>query len=476
MKRNSFLPSYYAIVLISCISLCLNFSNARSQVINSEVGVWITTADRASLLKRSEPLQFKEQAATGALIEIDTSVTYQTMDGFGFALTGGSAQLINQKLNAIERTRLLQELFLTGPNEIGISYLRISIGASDLDGHVFSYDDLPEGETDVSLLKFSLQEDQKNLIPVLKQILTLNPHIKIMASPWSPPIWMKSNRLAKGGSLNPEYYHTYAHYFVKYILGMAREGIAIDALTIQNEPENPNNTPSLVMTATEQNAFIKNQLGPAFKAAGITTKIILYDHNCDHPEYPISILNDAVTRSFVDGSAFHLYAGDITALSTVKTAHPDKNIYFTEQWTSADGDFGNDLLWHTKNLIIGATRHWSKVVLEWNLASDQNFNPHTTDGGCERCMGALTIDKTIKRNASYYVIAHASKFVVPGSIRIQSNQIDNLNNVAFISPLGKKIVIVVNESKSKKVFAIRYKNTIANTSLPAGAVGTFSWK
>ncbi len=476
MKHYSISTSYCVIALISNICFCVSFLNTQAQAINSEAGVWITTADRTSLLKKFKPLQFKEQAAVGNLIEIDTSFTYQAIDGFGFALTGGSAQLINQKLTTLERIKLLRELFLNGANEIGISYLRISIGASDLDDHVFSYDDLSDSETDTSLLKFSLHEDQKNLIPVLKQILALNPHIKIMASPWSPPLWMKSNRLAKGGSLKPEYYQTYARYLVNYILEMAHEGIAIDALTIQNEPENPNNTPSLVMTATEQSAFIKNHLGPSFKAAGITTKIILYDHNCDHPEYPISILNDAATRAFVDGSAFHLYAGDITALSTVQTAHPDKNIYFTEQWTSADGDFGNDLLWHTKNLIIGATRNWSKVVLEWNLAADQNFNPHTNDGGCERCMGALTIGKTIKRNASYFIIAHASKFVVPGSLRIHSNQIDNLNNVAFITPAGKKIVIVVNESKSKKVFALRYKNTIANTSLPAGGVGTFSWK
>lgn len=435
----------------------------------------MTRADKSMLLSRSS-LFFRHEKSKLPTIEIAPSTTFQTIDGFGFSLTGGSAFLLNQKLAAEDRNRLLGELFLRGENGIGVSYLRISIGASDLDDHVFSYDDLPEGDSDSSLSKFSLDVDRKNLIPILKQIVALQPTIKIMGSPWSPPVWMKTSQRAKGGSLRPEYYSSYANYLVKYIQEMAREGIKIDAVTLQNEPENPNNTPSMVMTASEQVEFVKKHLGPAFSAAGIKTGIVIFDHNCDHPEYPISVLNDEEAKPFINGTAFHLYLGEITALSKVHNAHPDKNIFFTEQWTSGKGDFGADLQWHVKNLIIGATRNWSKTVLEWNLAADENFGPHTTDGGCDSCLGALTIADTITRNVSYYIIAHASKFIPPGSVRIGSTWLDNLPNVAFLTPEGKKVLIVLNEDKTSRSFLIKMNNRTALASLPSGAVGTFVWK
>lgn len=243
---------------------------------------------------------------------------------------------------------MLQDLFGTKENSISISYLRISIGASDLNESVFSYNDLPEGQTDVNLSQFSLAPDKTDLIPLLKEILSINPAIKIMGSPWSPPVWMKDNNSSVGGSLQPQYYGVYAQYFVKYIQEMKAEGIEIDAITPQNEPLHPGNNPSLLMTAPQQTDFIKNHLGPAFQSANIDTKIIIYDHNCDKPEYPISVLNDAGAKSFISGSAFHLYAGDISALSTVHNAHPDKDVYFTEQYTPSDGNFQGDLKWHLK--------------------------------------------------------------------------------------------------------------------------------
>jgi glucosylceramidase len=229
------------------------------------------------------------------------------------------------------------------------------------------------------------------------------------------------------------------------------------------------------MTADEQARFVKNNLGPAFEKEGITTKIIVFDHNCDHPEYPISILDDQEARKYIDGSAFHLYIGEIEAMSKVNEAHPDKNLYFTEQWTSGEGDFADDLQWHTKHLIVGATRNWSRNVLEWNLASDPNFDPHTDDGGCTQCMGALTIGDSVTRNVSYYVIAHASKFVTPGSVRIESNITEGLHNSAFLTPEGRKVLIVVNDNESEKDFVINYKDRFAATSLPAGAVATYVW-
>lgn len=436
--------------------------------------IWLTTPDQSQLLSEMPALMFVNEPAVAPVIEVDTAITYQTMDGFGYALTGGSAMLLKTKLTAEARSALLRELFLTDGG-IGISYLRVSIGASDLDEYVFSYHDVPQGKMDLTLSGFSLAYDTLYLIPVLKEILALNPAIKIMGSPWSPPVWMKTNNSAKGGSLKPDYYGVYATYFVKYIQAMAKAGITIDAITIQNEPENPNNTPSLLMTAAEQSEFIRKHLGPAFKAAAIKTKIILFDHNCDHPEYPLAILDDPENKPFVDGSAFHMYLGEITALSKVHDAHPDKNLYFTEQWTWSKGEFGGDLRWHVKNLIVGATRNWSRTVLEWNLAADENFDPHTGDGGCDSCKGALTIGDSVTRNVSYYIIAHASKFVPPGSVRISSTLAYNLHNVAFLTPEGKKVLIVMNDNDTDKSFSIQYKNKTGTSTLPKGAVGTFVW-
>ena len=232
----------------------------------------------------------------------------------------------------------------------------------------------------------------------------------------------------------------------------------------------------MLMLAPDQAIFIKNHLGPAFKAAGIDTKIILYDHNADRPDYPISILNDPEAKKYVDGSAFHFYGGKIEALTEVHNAHPDKNIYFTEQWVGAPGDFRKDVAEHIKNLTIGATRNWSRNVLEWNLAADPHQNPHTDRGGCDSCLGAITIDgDKITRNPAYYIVAHAAKFVRPGSVRIASNYLDALPNVAFKSPDGKKVLIVLNDSQSPQNFNIRYRGKLVSSTLNGGAVGTYVW-
>jgi glucosylceramidase len=447
------------------------FAQKKSKIPLGDITCWTTKADHSALLAKSF-LSFG--SPSGPMIDVNPSRSYQTVDGFGYALTGGSAFLIHTKLDAANRAALLRELFARDDQGIGINYLRLSIGASDLDDHVFSY--APE-HFDEDGNGFSLEEDRKHLIPVLKEILKINPSIKLMGSPWSAPAWMKTNQNAKGGSLKPEYYDGYARYITKYIQEMSKEGITIDAVTLQNEPEHPGNTPSMLMTAEDQANFVKNNLGPAFKSAGIKTKIIIFDHNCDHPQYPITTLNDADAKKYIDGSAFHMYLGDISAMSKVHDAHPDKNVYFTEQWTSGKGDFGGDLLWHTKNLIIGATRNWGKTVLEWNLAADPQFNPHTSEGGCTICQGALTVgENDVKRNVSYYIIAHASKFVPDGSVRIESNQIDGVPNVAFKTADGKKVLIVMNEGDIDRVFSVKSSTKFFNVSLPKKTVTTFVWQ
>jgi glucosylceramidase len=444
--------------------------------VTNDVDFWLTKGNQSVLLqKQNLVLGFNTNSNLYQTIEVNDTQSYQTIDGFGYTLTGGSAQVINQ-LNTQKKQELLQELFGSATNSIGVSYLRLSIGASDLNAAPFSYNDIPTGQTDPSLTNFSLALDMNSVISLLKEILIINPNIKIIATPWSAPVWMKDNNSFIGGKLQTQYYDVYAQYFVKYIQKMKLEGITINAITPQNEPENPYNNPSMIMTALEQANFIKNSLGPAFLTANITTKIIIFDHNCDNPQYPITILNDPKANPFIDGSAFHLYAGDISALSTVHNAFPNKNIYFTEQWTQSTGNFEVDLKWHLKNVIIGSMRNWSRNALEWNLANDSSFGPHTA-GGCSECKGAITINSSdnFTRNVGYYNIAHASKFVPSGSIRIGSNITGNLNNVAFKTPAGKKVLLVENDGNSLELFNIKYNGKWVTTSLEGGSVATYIW-
>ena len=471
----------FLIAIFMCCTLVSVKAQPTTQK-NKRITQWLTTGDSSILFKQqTTAIPFSGNVSSAQVITVDDNKTYQSIDGFGFALTQGSAMHII-KMNASKRAALLRELFDTTGNNIGISYIRLSIGASDLNEKIFSYSDLPAGETDTALTRFDLGPDRADVIPVMKEILAINPSIKILGSPWSPPAWMKNNNDTRGGRLKPEYYAAYAKYFVKYIQAMKVEGIIIDAITIQNEPLHPGNNPSLLMTAPEHTDFIKYNLGPSFKAAGINTRIIVYDHNANRPDYPIYILDDPEAKKYADGSAFHLYAGDIAALSDVHNAHPDKNIYFTEQMVVQFGRNKNpgnpkfNIARPVERLMIGATRNWSRNVLQWNLAANSKFTPYTDRGGCDMCQGAVSIDgDTVTRNLAYYSIAHASKFVRPGSVRIASNETEALSNVAFKTPGGKRVLIVSNTSNQKQVFSIRFKGKTATTSLSAGSVATYLW-
>lgn len=441
------------------------------------VSLWLTNQDRSALFEQQTQLsKFSTRGYNGPTIIVDDKKSYQQIDGFGFSLTQGSAMHII-RMSADKRSALLKELFAYNGNNIGISYIRLSIGASDLNERVFSYNDLPDGETDPEMLKFNLGPDHNDVIPVMKEILAINPNLKIMASPWSPPVWMKLVRDTRGSMLKEEYYPAYAKYFVRYIQDMKKEGIVIDAITIQNEPLHPGNNPSLLMPAPDQANFIKNHLGPAFKSAGINTKIVLFDHNADRPDYAISIMDDPEVKKYVDGSGFHLYAGRIEALSDVHDAHPDKNVYFTEQMvTERPNSPTINITSPVRRLIIGATRNWSRNVIEWNLAADPENKPFTDRGGCPSCQGAVTIDKDqVTRNLAYYSVAHASKFVKPGSVRIASNEPEGLSNVAFKTPDGRRVIIVANTGNTPKSFNIGYGGKLLSTELKNGSVGTYIW-
>lgn len=469
--KNILFSLLLSFTVFSCKS---DSSNSSTSAGSASYEFWLSNPDQSALFQKQTARESITGGDTAPVIEVYDDQTRQPIDGFGFSLTGGSAMLLHQ-MSAPARSAILTELFSTDGNNIGVSVLRISIGSSDLDDRVFSYNDLPSGQTDTALSQFSIDPDRAHLIPVLKEILAINPDIMILGSPWSAPAWMKTNNSSIGGNLKPQYYGVYARYFVKYIQAMKNEGITINAITIQNEPLHGGNNPSMVMEAVDQANFIKNYLGPAFAANAITARIIIYDHNADRTDYPLTILSDPDARKYVDGSAFHLYGGSINDLSTVFYAHPDKNLYFTEQWIGAPGNFSGDLRWHTGTLIIGGTRNWCRTVLEWNLAADPNLDPHTP-GGCTQCLGALTISNdNVVRNPAYYIIAHASKFVRPGSVRIESTIPGSLVNVAFRRADGKKVLIVLNDSQIAQLFTINNNGTKIVTYLNAGAVGTYAW-
>lgn len=456
------------------IGMLLSMLITQFSYAQKNINWWLSSTDKAAMLTQQESIQFNNIIANKNIIKVNTGTRYQQMDGFGFALTGGSAQHIT-RMNAAERKKLIEELFGTNGKQIGISYLRLSIGSSDLNDHTFSYDDIPAGTTDPNLSKFSLSEDEKDVIPVMKEILAVNPKIKILGSPWSAPLWMKTNNNIQGGMLKPENYPVYAQYFVKYVKAMQQHGITIDAITVQNEPFNDGNTPSMQFLAKQELAFIKNNLGPAFQSAGIKTKIILYDHNCDAPEYPISILTDPGARKYIDGSGFHLYVGPVDNMSKVHEAFPEKNLYFTEMMAvSRTGDFNVSIPFN--RIMIGATRNWSRNVILWNLAADPSNNPHTDNGGCASCQGAVTIDgNEVTRNLAYYTMGHLSKFVPPGSVRIESNLLTELPNVAFSTPAGKTVLVVANMGKNNKTFNVQQANQSFGASLAAGSVATYVW-
>ena len=429
---------------------------------DGDVRVIVTSGDRSRLLAEMDGLQFGETYSTTSTITVNSSETYQEIDGFGFTLTEGSAEVI-MSLTSEKQEELLYDLF-NPETGIGVSVIRLGIGATDLSSYVYSYND-NDGDTDMS--EFSLEgPDTQYTIPVLLKALAINPDIKVMATPWSAPEWMKLDN----NYLNNDYYSAYALYFVKYLQAMQAYGIDIWAVTPQNEPLNTTNNPSMGMTQEDQYTFVNNYLGPQLESAGFgDVKIICYDHNCDNTEFPIYVAQSP----YVDGTAFHLYAGDISAMTDVYH-RTGKGVYFTEQYTGAGGDFQGDFSWHLRNVLIGAPNNYSKTVLEWNLANNSSMGPHT-EGGCDTCLGAITVENSTSytKNVAYYIIAQASKFVKPGAVRLGCSS-TSLPATAFKNTDGSYVVICHNENTDyTHTTTITIDGQSFSYEIPAGSAATF---
>lgn len=454
----------------------------------AKVQVWLTTGDQSRLLA-AEPALSTGAGVEALEIEVNPSQRFQTMAGFGAALSDASAWLIQHRMNPAQREALLKELFGRGPMGegfgLGFNLTRLTVGSSDYSRSHYSFNDLSPGQTDMALAKFSIDPNRSDVLPVLKQALTLNPQLQVMASPWSAPGWMKSGDSLIKGSLKPEMYGVFSDYLIRYVQAYAAEGVDIFALTLQNEPHfEPPDYPGMKLNPAARAAVIGQHLGPKLKHLGLKTQILDWDHNWDEPQSPLAVLADPQARAHVAGVAWHCYAGDVKVQSQVRDAYPDKDTWFTEcsggEWEKR---FDHRLAWLMHNIVIGSVRHWSRGVLMWNLVLDQDFGPHL--GGCKDCHGIVNIDarsgEVIARNVEYYAFGHASRFLRPGAQRIASSgargDAGELINVAFRNADdGSLLLLVHNSAAQPRRFSVRQAGQRFAYELPARSVASFTWK
>ena len=443
------------------------------------VETYVTTGDRGKLLTRDPDRRFVvADSSPPTTIVVDDSKPYQAIVGFGAALTDASAWLIQHKLTIVQRDSLLRDLFGTDGGA-GFSFVRVDMGASDFALRQYSYDDVPAGESDPTLAHFSIAPDTAETIPILTRALAINPQLKVMASPWSAPAWMKTSGSLIKGTLRPDAYDAYAEYFRRFINAYGERGVPIYAITVQNEPHfEPDNYPGMRLDPAARARFVGQHLGPLFAQSGVRTLILDWDHNWDEPKSPLTVLADSSARRYIAGVAWHCYGGDVSAQIAVHDAHPDKDTYFTEcsggEWAPK---FADNLVWTVRTLVVNSTRNWARGVLLWNLALDEHHGPHL--GGCGDCRGVVTIDSrtgAITKNEEYYSLAHAGRFVHPGARRIASNNIDRLDNVAFRNPDGSRVLIVVNSDTASRAFDVREGARAFSYVAPPSAVITFRWR
>ncbi|HEX8848015.1 MAG TPA: glycoside hydrolase family 30 beta sandwich domain-containing protein [Gemmatimonadaceae bacterium] len=444
------------------------------------VEVWMTTADGVKQLshERDATLGAGTQPA-GTAITVDPTQQYQEIVGFGAAITDASAWLIQNRMSASQRDALMQELFGRNPG-IGLSFTRLTIGASDFSMHDYSLDDMPAGQSDPTLAHFSIDSNRPYLLPTVKQAYAINPALAIMASPWSSPGWMKTTGSLIKGTLTDSGYPALAEYLRRYVKAYEAEGLPIFALTVQNEPHfEPENYPGMSLPPASRARLFRDHLGPLFAREGIRTKLLDWDHNWDQPESPLAVLADTAARKYVGGVAWHCYNGDVSAQGQVHDAYPDKETYFTEcsggEWSPA---YADNLRFFVGTLVIDATRNWAKGVLLWNLALDENHGPHL--GGCADCRGVVTIDSrsgAVTRNVEYYALGHASRFVRPRAHRIASSSgVEGVKTVAFLNADdGSKVLVVMNTAPLERTIVVHVGTEAFNYVVPAGAAVTFHW-
>jgi len=478
---------WLALAAVVLVMLFLPFFHVKT--LGAEVSAWLTTADGANKLTSQPPISFSsERSSFLTTFDIDEQQKMQQIDGFGAAMTDTSAQLIDMAIDQEQRDQLMDALFdpLKG---LGMSVVRIPMGASDFTASgMYSYDDIDPIQQDPDLQQFSIAHDTPSIIPLLKQAMQLNPQVRYMATPWSPPAWMKTNASLLGtseeqrGDLTASAYKPLAAYFVKFLQAYKERGIPLYAITPQNEPLSPVETyPGMNFPALDETSFIKNNLGPALEEANLAAKILIYDQNWDQPGYPLKVLSDPSAQRYVAGTAWHCYAGDPSVMTKIHQTYPSKDTYVTECSTGQSGIAPLSAI----ELLIRSTQNWAKSVVLWNIALDTSGGPKVGIG-CEGCTGLVTIDQATGQYSyteNYYHLAHLSKFVVPGAYRIASTVTrasfpydSPLEEVAFQNPDGSKVVVVYNPSSWSDTFKIRWNAAHSFFyTLPSKGIVTFKW-
>lgn len=475
-------------ILAACNSPAENLSgsgNGGGEISGEKnvVKAYVTTSDRSHLFTEKD-LEFNRPASMSPyIVNLDFDRTYQTVDGFGAAVTGATSYNL-MKMQQEDRTAFLKDIF-DREEGLGSSLIRVSIGASDFPAgrKEFTWCDT-EGIENFA----PHSDDVQYLIPVLKEIYAINPDVKIIGSPWSAPVWMKESASWTSASLKPEYYDDYAQYFVKWIQYMESQGFDIYAVTPQNEPLNKGNSMSMYMGWQQQRDFIKQALGPAFRDAGIDTKILVFDHNfnydniADQIGYPLHIYEDPDASQYVAGSAWHSYGGNVSELDQIIYEYPDKEIYFTEASIGAwNYTFENCLVNDFETIFIGTLSRMGKGVTLWNLLLDDKGGPYGSAGACTTCYGAVDISSsdyhTLTYRTHYYNIAHASKVIMPGAVRIGTEgfELDGLDYLAFRNPDGSIGVIIVNKNTGAQTLTFNTDEYSVNYEVPGRSLVSLSW-
>lgn len=444
------------------------------------VEAWVSTADHRLRLAPQSDIPLMARGDEDADIDVDIATRHQVMDGFGASMTDASAWLIRNRMSATQRHALLEELYGQPPN-LNLNMMRLTIGASDFSLNIYTLDDMPFGEFDPQLKHFNLAPNLDYLIPVVRQALAFNPRLLIVSSSWTAPAWMKVNQNLIGGDLSPDYYDAYAEYLARYVDAYRQQGIPIFALTLQNEPlYSPVSYPGMTMDPATRASVIK-LLGPKLAKRPAKTRILEWDHNWAVPSQPLAVLADPEAARYVDGVAWHCYEGSPFEQGKVHRAHPDKDTYITE-CTGGDWplDMNGELLWFSRNLLVTGTRQWARGVIYWNLALDEDHGPQF--GGCRLCRGLITIDSEtgkVTRNDEYYAIAHFSRFVEPGAVRVKSTDTDKdkgLANVAFQNSTdGSIVMVVVNINTKARRMSVAQGDHRFEYDMPPESVATFVW-
>lgn len=443
------------------------------------VQAWVTYTDQSRLLQPEQGIAFRDEAPLPLNIVVDEGRRYQKIVGFGANITDASAWLIRNRLGEAQRNALMADLFGKPPG-IGLSFTRLTIGASDFSRTHYSLADVPPGASDAALSAFSIEPMRADVLPVVKQALAINPQLRVMASPWSAPGWMKTGGSLIQGALRPDAYGAFARYLGRFADAMEAEGVPLFAIAPQNEPLfEPKDYPGMLVEADARARLIADHLGPLLAKRSKPVRVLEWDHNWDKPDEPLRVLADAKARPFIAGVAWHCYGGDVAAQSAVHDAYPDKETYMTEcsggEWKP---HWRETLPWFMRHLIIGTTRNWASGVLLWNLALDENHGPHL--GGCRDCRGVVTIDSRtgeITRNFDYYALAHVSRFVRPGAHRIDSTgEAGRLESVAFRNDDdGSVVLVVLNGAANARKFSVTSGGRSFQHTMPGASVATFVW-